>query len=35
MMIMDLKIKEYSIIILLLLCLYGCNAEKNDNNGFI
>ena len=35
MMIMDLKIKEFFILILLLLCLYGCNAEKNDNSGFI
>ena len=34
-MIMDIKIKEFFILILLLLCLYGCNAEKNDNSGFI
>lgn len=39
MMVMVLKIyiniKDKFIIILMLLCLYSCNAEKSDNNGFI
>ena len=36
---MCMKVKKYILrescfLILLLLCLYGCNAEKRDNNGF-
>lgn len=39
MMVMVLKkhlnLRDNYILILLLLCLYGCNTEKSDNSGFI